>query len=171
MENPVQDIPSIIDLILCSSNSHKPQEVAKYYCENLEFKNFMTYIPSGRCSRDSFVALNQCYRGYICPGKTNVHEVFFNEEKNKVVIDVTHHARRGIFFWVDQPIRLIVKLDLTFGNDGKYIIKRQENLCQPEEAAGALVPLIVPSLLLFQKQMFTTACVVVGKWRRLIGWK
>ncbi|CAG8619503.1 10466_t:CDS:1, partial [Racocetra fulgida] len=45
MEDPVQDIPNIIDLILCTSHSHNSLEVAKYYCETLEFKNFMTYIP------------------------------------------------------------------------------------------------------------------------------
>ncbi|CAG8662309.1 745_t:CDS:2 [Dentiscutata erythropus] len=172
MNDPIQDIPEIIDLILGSKDTYNSQDVAKYYCEQVEFKNFMTYIPSGRCSRDRFVALNRCCRGYRhSDNKTTVHEVFFNEEHHKVVIDVTHFARRGVFFWVDQPIRVMIKLDLTYGNDGKYVIKRQEVLCQPEEIAGTIAPYLVPSLLILLKSFFTTICIVVGKSRALIGCK
>ncbi|CAG8776300.1 20631_t:CDS:2, partial [Gigaspora margarita] len=161
MDDPVQDIPKIIYLILGSKMN--AQEVAKYYCKNLEVKNFMTYISSGRCSRDQFIGLNQFYRGYIFSDKAIIHELLFNEEHNKVVIDVTHCARRGVFFWVEQPIRVTVKLDLTYGNDRKYIIKRQEILCQPEEIAGVLIPYLVPTLLVLQKLFLTMICVIIGK--------
>ncbi|CAG8474423.1 45726_t:CDS:2 [Gigaspora margarita] len=156
MDDPVQDIPKIIDLILGSKkNAYSPQEIAQYYCESVEFKGFLTYIPSGRCSRDKFIALNRFYKGYTFSDKTTIHEIFFNEDQNKVVIDATHFACR----------------ELTYRNDGKYIIKRQEILCQPEEVVGAFVPFLVPSLLGLQKLFLTSVCVVIGKGRELIGYK
>ncbi|KAF0543502.1 putative inorganic phosphate transporter [Gigaspora margarita] len=172
MDDPVQDIPKVIYLILGSKKKdYSPQEIVQYYCESVEFKGFLTYIPSGRCSRDNFIALNRFYKGYIFSDKTTIHEIFFNEDHNKVVIDVTHFARRGVFFWVEQPIRIMIKLDLTYRNDGKYIIKRQEILCQPEEVVGAFVPFLVPSLLSLQKLLLTSVCVIIGKGRELIGYK
>ncbi|CAG8671088.1 7858_t:CDS:2, partial [Dentiscutata heterogama] len=164
MDDPVQDIPKIIDLILGSKNKgYNPQEVSEYYCVNLEAKNFMTYIPSGPSSRECFISLNRCYKGFIYSDRTTIHELFFNEKHNKVVIDATQYARRGLFFWVEHPIRVMVRLDLTYRSDGKYIIKRQEILCHPEELAGIFIPYLVPSLVVFQKLFFTTVCVIFGK--------
>src|SRR4051794_1370852 len=76
MEDPLVDIPKIIQIILGSGKKDSKdqknyaEEITKYYHENVEYKTFMNYIPSGRKSRDSLIALSRFYRGnYLLKGR------------------------------------------------------------------------------------------------------
>ncbi|RIA97270.1 hypothetical protein C1645_814352 [Glomus cerebriforme] len=175
MDNPIEDIPKIIQFILGSSQKNEKEqkryvdEITKYYQQNVEYKNFIFYIASNKHSLENFIALNRFYRVFIWSDKTRINDIWYNEETKKAVIEVTQTMRRGIFFWIERRTRLIIKLDLTYGNDGKYIIRRQEDLLQPEEFAGSLIPLVVPTLIAIQKFIFSAIVIGIGRCLELIG--
>jgi len=168
MDDPLTDIPKILPIILGSSPKLSGDQT-KYYHENIEYKNFTEYIPSNRHSLENLIALNRLHRVFIWNDKSRINEIWYNEESRKAVIEVTQTVRRGIFFWVERRNRLLIKLDLTFGNDGKYIIRRQEDLTQPEEFVGTLIPVIIPTIITIQKFVISAIAIGIGRLLELIG--
>ncbi|GBC06474.1 hypothetical protein RclHR1_06870005 [Rhizophagus clarus] len=168
MDDPLTDIPDILPIILGSSQKLSSDQTI-YYHENIEYKNFVQYIPSNKHSLENFIALNRLNRVFIWNDKSRINDVWYNEESRKAVIEVTQSVRRGIFFWVERRNRLIIKLDLTFGNDGKYIIRRQEEFIQPEDFVGTLIPSIVPTIVTIQKIVIGIIAIGIGRLLGLIG--
>ncbi|CAG8488449.1 9983_t:CDS:2 [Rhizophagus irregularis] len=125
--------------IILGSNQKLLSDQTKYYHENIEYKSFTQYIPSNKDSLENFTALNRLNRGY-------------NEESRKAVIEVSQSARH-----------------LTFGNDGKYIIRRQEEFVQPEDFVGTLIPVIAPTIITIQKIIISFIIIAFGRLLGLIG--
>jgi hypothetical protein len=63
----------------------------------------------------------------------------------------------------------MIKLDLCHRNDGKYVIRRQEILMQPEEFARMMIPFVVPSIITLQKFFLGVIAIVIGRCLELIG--
>ncbi|CAB4374073.1 hypothetical protein RhiirA5_351064 [Rhizophagus irregularis] len=168
MDDPLTDIPKIIPIIL-GSNQKLLSDQTKYYHENIEYKSFTQYIPSNKDSLENFTALNRLNRVFIWNDKSRINDIWYNEESRKAVIEVSQSARRGIFFWVERRNRLFIKLDLTFGNDGKYIIRRQEEFVQPEDFVGTLIPVIAPTIITIQKIIISFIIIAFGRLLGLIG--
>ena len=57
----------------------------------------------------------------------------------------------------------MIKLDLCFKNDGKYVIRRQEILMQPEEFARITIPVIVPTMITLQKFFIGMVAIMIGR--------
>uniref|UniRef100_A0A1D1XYT5 Monofunctional biosynthetic peptidoglycan transglycosylase n=1 Tax=Anthurium amnicola TaxID=1678845 RepID=A0A1D1XYT5_9ARAE len=161
MDEPLTDIPKIIPIILSSS-----QDQTKYYHENVEYKNFISHIPKSKQSLENLIALKRLHRPFKWNDKSRINDIWYNEDSCKAVIEVTQTVRRRIFFWTERRNRIIIKLDLAFGNDGKYIIRRQEDLMQPEEFVGTLIPVIFPTIITILKIFISVIGIGFG---RLLG--
>jgi hypothetical protein len=66
MDDPLDDIPRNIQIILGSSQKNSEdqiKEITTYYHEHVEYKSFTGYIPSNGLSRSALIDLNRFYRG------------------------------------------------------------------------------------------------------------
>jgi len=174
MDNPNQ-ISEIINIITGSkgnlskeSNKSCEDKIKKYYRSDVEYKHFFVYIPSSNNSREKLIALYKVHRGFTWQDRDLVHDVWFNEDSRKAIIDVTQTAKRGLWFWFNHSIRLLIRLDFSYDTDGKYVIRKQEVFVHQEEIAGAFVPFLAPKLILLYKWFLTWIIVLVGMFYGLI---
>nr|CAG8443060.1 6200_t:CDS:2 [Entrophospora candida]CAG8452627.1 10362_t:CDS:2 [Entrophospora candida] len=138
MDSPIDKIPEIIKIIIGSKENNKlcAEEIKKYYRDDVEYKHFLTYIHSSHNSRERLIALNKFNKGYIWSDCEIIHDIWFNDDSLKAIIDVTQIAKRGIWFWFNYSTRLLIKLDLSYDTNGKYVIRKQEVFIHPEELAA-----------------------------------
>ncbi|RIA95657.1 hypothetical protein C1645_733869 [Glomus cerebriforme] len=150
MDDPVDEIQSVIDNIFVNHDkSLLEREVRRYYTPNIEFKHFLATIPSGSRSREKTIQIFKFYRNY-------------NEENEKMFLDVTQNLRLLLYPWRITKIRMVVILDFKQNEEGQYVICRQEDFFEPEEIVKAFIPYFVPTVVKTVKRIAAYFSILVG---------
>ncbi|KIJ62460.1 hypothetical protein HYDPIDRAFT_169121 [Hydnomerulius pinastri MD-312] len=141
MENPKQEIPSIITtLTSTTSTTELSDTVTRYFTQDVKFIHPICLANS----RAEILGIYQWYRIMSPATKSKVLSVMYDPDLNVLVVEIVQWFRARIRPFAPAPARLITRLTLR-KIEGLHYIYCQEDFYHTTD----LVALIAPYLVLF----------------------
>ncbi|KAK0556752.1 hypothetical protein OC846_000940 [Tilletia horrida] len=163
MENPVAEISSVVKgLVQAQDAAEQRAYMQKYFAPDASFDHPLCQVASSpnwlRCMFNS---------------RIEVHSTAFDDQNNKLYVDATQWLIPSVPivrpFW-GPAARLVVVLTLQRGQDGKFYVKRQEDIYQVQVIPFGVVPGL-GGVVNFVKRVAGLNCAILaGAVRLTIGY-
>ncbi|KAL9931922.1 hypothetical protein V8E36_009237 [Tilletia maclaganii] len=174
MENPVEEVAGVVKgLVQAKDAAEQRAYMQRYFAPDASFDHPLVQVASAPNSRDS--RLLPIYQWLRCmfSSKIDVHSAAFDEKNNKLFVDATQFLIPSIPvlrpFWT-LPARLIVVLTLQQGQDGKFYVKRQEDLYQVQVLPFGFAPGLPFAVNLIKRIAAFNCAILAGTVRLTIGY-
>ncbi|KAE8215704.1 hypothetical protein CF327_g1062 [Tilletia walkeri] len=174
MENPVEEVANVVKgLVQAQDAAEQRAYMQKYFAPDASFDHPLVQVAPGPNSRDA--GMLPIYQWLRCmfSSKIDVHSAAFDENNNKLYVDATQFLIPSIPFFrpfFGPAARLVVVLTLQRGQDGKFYIKRQEDLYQPQVLPFGFLPGLGAAVSLVKRIAGLNCAILAGTVRLTLGY-
>ncbi|KAJ5745012.1 hypothetical protein N7533_009882 [Penicillium manginii] len=170
MENPVEDIPTVIRLLTQSTPSLQEKALEKYFTRDASFVHPFCRVPSFEGSRWWVLKIFQWYKIMSPRIEMEIHSIAFDENNLKLYIHMSQIFTIWIVPFHVAPVTLTTVLDLTTdasktnaptnGDRTLYYIAKQEDLYQTSEFVKFVIPHIGNWIVIIWHLIATFFCLL-----------
>ncbi|CAD6884569.1 unnamed protein product [Tilletia controversa] len=174
MENPVAEVADVVKgLVQAEDAAEQRAYMQKYFAPDASFDHPLVQVAPGANSRDAGILPIYQWLRCMFSSKIDVHSAAFDEKNNKLYVDATQFLIPSIPFirpfWT-RAARLVVVLTLQRGQDGKFYVKRQEDLYQLQVLPFGFIPGAGPAFSLVKRIAGLNCAILAGTVRLTIGY-
>ncbi|KAF2279558.1 uncharacterized protein EI97DRAFT_371470 [Westerdykella ornata] len=164
MENPVDEIPTVIHTLVQSSPLQQHDAIEKYYARSAEFVHPLCRTWKWHNSRFLIHAIYRWYK-VMCPGvEITVNSVAFDEENLILYVSLTETLRSRLLPFYRTPVSMVAVIRLEYHPpNNKYYIKSKNNLYQQDQLVK-FIPLIpgLPLLVMMMQYLGTVVALFMA---------
>ncbi|KAF8152269.1 hypothetical protein B0H34DRAFT_810265 [Crassisporium funariophilum] len=171
MENPKQEIHSVIKLVSCSKSPDiQKAALKKYFTSEAGLRHPFFTVKPGPLSRESILGVFQWYRTLSPRLEVDTKSVVYDKPNDVLLVDV--ELLFGIRFSPFKPApcrmlsRFVLKQEL-----GLHYIAMEEDFFQPDDLVTLMFPPLVPAIRMMLSAgtvlstLLAKSAQVLGIWR------
>ncbi|KAI9687787.1 MAG: hypothetical protein M1822_001867 [Bathelium mastoideum] len=164
MENPVHDIPGVVHLLTQTPPSIQQQTLETYFTHNPAFTHpfcrVESYFPSSQLLIRSIF---QWYKILSPKIQLSVDSVALDQPNNLLYVGISQRFSIWFIPLYHPDVKLVTVLELEYRKaNGKYYIKRQNDLYQTDQFVKFLLPYGGPALVWVWQTIATFICFLLA---------
>ncbi|ODM22426.1 hypothetical protein SI65_00014 [Aspergillus cristatus] len=171
MENPVEDVPAVIQMLIESPPSLQQKAIERFFTPSAEFVHPFCRVWGYKGSRWAIVKIFQWYKIMSPRIEHQIHSIAFDKDNLKLYVNMSQLFSIWLIPFHVAPVTLTTVLTLmtspgeekhtTNGTRTHYFIAKQEDLYQTSEFIKFVVP-HVGHLVIYAWQAFATLFCLFG---------